>query len=57
MNKTNLKKAIYIFLLLPMIASADVPSWKIIPNESSLTFIATQTRPVTSITNFLVILL
>jgi len=49
MNKINLKKAIIIFLLSPLVAFADVPSWKIIPNESTLTFTATQNdAPVTS---------
>jgi len=48
MNKINLKKAIIIFLLSPLVAFADVPSWKIIPNESTLTFTATQNgAPVT----------
>lgn len=54
MNKINLKKIIFIFLLSPLVASADVPSWKIIPNESTLTFTATQNgAPVTgTFTNF-----
>lgn len=48
MNKINLKKIIFIFLLSPLVAFADVPSWKIIPNESTLTFTATQNgAPVT----------
>src|SRR5579872_3538334 len=48
MNKINLKKIIFIFLLSPLVAFADLPSWKIIPNESSLTFTATQNgAPVT----------
>jgi polyisoprenoid-binding protein YceI len=48
MNKINLKKIIFIFLLSPLVAFANVPSWKIIPNESSLTFTATQNgAPVT----------
>ncbi len=48
MNKINLKKAIIIFLLSPLVAFADVPAWKIIPNESILTFTATQNgAPVT----------
>ena len=54
MNKINLKKITLIFLILPLVAFADVPSWKIIPNESSLTFTATQNdAPVTgTFTNF-----
>lgn len=48
MNKINLKKVIIIFLLSPLIAFADITSWKIIPNESTLTFTATQNgAPVT----------
>lgn len=48
MNKSSLKKIIFIFLLSPLVAFADVPSWKIIPNESTLTFTATQNgAPVT----------
>ena len=42
------KKIIFIFSLSPLIAFADVPSWKIIPSESTLTFTATQNgAPVT----------
>lgn len=54
MNKINLKKAVFIFLLLPLVAFADIPSWKIVPTESSLTFTATQNdAPVTgTFTNF-----
>src|SRR5579862_4444596 len=55
MNKINLKRYIIIFLLLlPRVAFADVSSWKIIPNESTLTFTATQNgAPVTgTFTNF-----
>ena len=38
----------FIFLVLPIIAYAEVPAWKIIPNESTLTFTATQNgAPVT----------
>lgn len=54
MNTINFKKIIFIFLLLPLVAFAEVPSWKIIPNESTLTFTATQNgAPVTgTFTNF-----
>src|SRR5690242_13717360 len=48
MIKINLKKILSIFLLFPLVAFADIPSWKIVPNESSLTFTATQNdAPVT----------
>lgn len=49
-----LKKIPFIFLLLPLIAFADAPAWKITPKESSLTFTATQNgAPVTgTFTNF-----
>jgi polyisoprenoid-binding protein YceI len=48
MNTINLKKIIFIFLLSPLVAFAEVPAWEIIPNESSLTFTATQNgAPVT----------
>lgn len=45
----SLKKWLFSsLLLLPLIAMADVPSWKIVPNESSLSFTATQNdAPVT----------
>jgi len=54
MNKINLKKVIIIFLLSPLVAFANVPSWTIVPNESTLTFTATQNgAPVTGqFTNF-----
>lgn len=54
MNKIKLKKFIFIFLLSPLAAFANVPSWKIMPNESSLTFTAIQNgAPVTGVfTNF-----
>jgi len=54
MNKINLKKAIIVFLLSPLVAFADISSWKITPNESTLTFTATQNgAPVTgTFTNF-----
>jgi len=50
----NIKIAILILLLSPLVAFAGVPSWKIIPSESSLTFTATQNgAPVTgTFTNF-----
>jgi len=42
------KKLIFIFLLLPTLAFGQITSWKIVPNESSLTFTATQNgAPVT----------
>lgn len=48
MNTTILKKSIFIFLLLPLVAFAEVPSWKIVPDQSSLTFTAIQNgAPVT----------
>jgi len=38
----------FLCLLLPMISLADVPTWQIVPNESHLTFTATQNNaPVT----------
>lgn len=39
-----MKKGILLWmsLLLPMIASAGVPNWKISPDDSTITFIATQ---------------
>ncbi len=54
MNSVHLKKIIFIFLLLPLMAFSDIPSWKIIPTESSITFTATQNgAPVTgTFTNF-----
>lgn len=54
MNKTILKKIIFIFLLVPLVASAEVPSWKIVPEGSTLTFTAIQNgAPVTgAFTNF-----
>lgn len=49
MIKTQVKKWLITFLvLLPAMAIAAAPSWKIVPNESSLTFTATQNgAPVT----------
>jgi len=48
MNPMYLRKIIFLFLLLPLIAFAEIPSWTIIPNESTLTFTATQNgAPVT----------
>lgn len=48
MNKINLNKITFVFLLFPLVAFAEVPAWEIIPNESSLTFTATQNgAPVT----------
>jgi polyisoprenoid-binding protein YceI len=49
MIKTYWKKVSFILLaLLPAICMATVPAWKIVPNESSLTFSATQNdAPVT----------
>jgi len=43
------KKCFFILLLLlPVISAAAVPAWKIVPNESSLSFTATQNgAPVT----------
>lgn len=49
MIKTYWKKLLFTVLaLLPAIGMATVPAWKIVPNESSLTFTATQNdAPVT----------
>lgn len=49
MTIVPLKKGLLILLiLLPVVSLAAVPSWKIIPDESSLTFTATQNgAPVT----------
>lgn len=43
------KKCVFILLaLLPVMCIAEVPAWQIVPNESSLTFTATQNgAPVT----------
>lgn len=51
MNFTNRRQfvlLIFLFILLPTYSFAAVPSWKIIPAESTLTFTATQNdAPVT----------
>lgn len=49
MTIIQLKKWLFTLLvLLPVVSIAAVPSWKIVPNESSLTFTATQNgAPVT----------
>jgi len=50
MIKTYWKKLSFtlLALLLPVICMATLPAWKIVPNESSLTFTATQNdAPVT----------
>src|SRR5438445_7522047 len=52
MIKIKLKKGLFtlfaLFILLPVVTIAAVPSWKIVPTESSLTFTATQNgAPVT----------
>jgi len=49
MIKTYWKKCIFTLLvLLPVMCIAAVPAWEIVPNESSLTFTATQNdAPVT----------
>jgi len=46
--KNLIVKAILILIILPTLSVAAVPSWKILPNESTLTFTATQNgAPVT----------
>lgn len=53
--ETHLKKwLLTLLILLPVVSIAAVPSWKIIPNESSLSFTAVQNgAPVTGkFTNF-----
>jgi polyisoprenoid-binding protein YceI len=49
MIKIQFKKWIFVLLvLLPIVSIAAVPTWKIVPNESSLTFTAIQNgAPVT----------
>lgn len=48
MIKNLLKKCILSFFLVPVVSIATVPSWQIVPNESSLSFTATQNgAPVT----------
>src|SRR5271155_3612871 len=43
-----IKKLLFVLLLLPVFANAAAPSWKIVPNQSSITFTATQNdAPVT----------
>lgn len=48
MRINHFKSVFLILLCLPGVALATVPAWKIIPNESSLSFTATQNgAPVT----------
>ncbi len=43
MAMKNIRKLVFLITgLLPLIASADVASWKMIPEKSSITFTATQ---------------
>ena len=54
MIQNLLRKLILVLSIFPMLSIAEIPSWKIVPNESSLTFTATQNgAPVTGkFTNF-----
>jgi len=54
MIQNLLKRLIFILIVFPVACIAAVPSWKIVPNESSLSFTATQNgAPVTGkFTNF-----
>lgn len=49
MAMKNIQKLVFLIMgLLPLIATADVPTWKMIPDKSSITFTATQNNsPVT----------
>ncbi|MHB1947230.1 MAG: YceI family protein [Gammaproteobacteria bacterium] len=43
MIKIQWRKWLFVLcILLPIVSFADVPAWKIVPNESSLSFTATQ---------------
>ena len=54
MSQSLLKKMIFILIIFPITCIAAVPSWKIVPSESFLSFTATQNdAPITGkFTNF-----